>query len=410
MRLHPRLHRPVLALALLLTLATIARAQTPAQAPKAPAGPPIPLAQYVPGGDLIVYFEFSGLDAQADAWRKSALYQVLNTTPAGAMLEDVADQLIEQAIAKVGTRWASGKEIVALIEHVARHGAVFAAGGKPEDAKSLTAVVVLRGLFRTKEMKPVVARMFGAMYDPKVKPKLVDVAGHKIVVARSRGGQTFGWWVEDSRKEDVVLIPPAPNEQAIVAAAGNVLAALDGTKPDAQADPLRQALAKEEDGMFPVGFGFVNLLALPPGSIPVSSGLQDLKGIDFRWGFQDKETVTILRISAPKPREGVLAILDQPTFDKSGLPPIPEGVKGFSVFSMNLVKTYDQAAALAASIKPDAAAATSRGSPSRSRGRPTSGSRKTCSPTSGRRSPSTRPRRRRATRAAPPTPSWRCSA
>ena len=43
-----------------------------------------------------------------------------------------------------------------------------------------------------------------AMYDPKVKPKLADAAGHKIVVAKDRTGASFGWWVEDSRKEDLV--------------------------------------------------------------------------------------------------------------------------------------------------------------------------------------------------------------
>lgn len=358
MRPTPRTSRPALALALAVALASAARAQAPAQAPKAPPGPPVPLAHYVPGGDLVAYFEFSGLDAQADAWKKSALYQVLNTTPAGAMLEDVAVQLIEQIYAKSGaTRWASGKEIVALIEHVARNGAVVALGGKPDDPKSAAAVIAIRGLFKAKEMKPVVGRMFNALYDPKAKPKLVDVAGHKIVLAKGRDGAFFGWWVEDSRKEDVVIIPPDKSEQTVLAAAANVLAALDGTKPDAQADPSRQALAKEEEGFVPVGFGFVNLVALPPGAVPPTSGLQDLKGLDVRWGFQDRETVSIVRVGAPKPREGMLAILDQPTFDKGGLPPIPEGVGAFTVVSANFQKTYDQLIALAATIKPDAAGA-----------------------------------------------------
>ncbi len=53
----------------------------------------------------------------------------------------------------------------------------------------------------------------------------------------------------------------------------------------------------------------------------------------------------------------MLAIFDQPTFDKGGLPPVPEGVEGFTVFSMNLQKTYDQLVALATAVKPDAAGA-----------------------------------------------------
>ncbi len=355
MRLHPRLSRPALALALALISATPSLAQvTTGSTPKAPAGPPIPLAHFVPGGEIIAYFEFEGLAAHADAWQKSALYQVLNTTPVGPMLEDVAAQVLDQAYAKLGSRWASGKEIVALVEHVAQNGFVAAQGGKPGDAKSEFGVVVLRGAFRGKELRPLVGRMLGAMYDPKAKPKAVDAAGHKIVVAKTKDGKAMGYWVEDGRKEDLVLIPDAANEAAVVAQATNVLAALDGTHPDAQADPIRQALAKEEEGFAPVGYGYANLVALPPQSLP--PGFHDLKGFDVRWGFQDKETVTVFRVSAPKPREGMLAILDQPTFDKSGLPPVPEGVEGFAVVSLNLLKTYDQLAALAQAAKPDAAA------------------------------------------------------
>ncbi len=186
-RLHLQIPRPALALTLgLAALATAARAQAPSQA-KGPSGPPIPLAHYVPAGNLVAYLEFEGLDAHGDAWKKSALYQVLNDTPAGAMLEDVVEQLAEQFSAKSGTRLASGKEYVALLEHVARNGFVFAAGGGPDDPKSAFTVLAIRGVFNNKELKPVVGRMLGAyMVDPKIKPKLADVGGHKIVVARDK--------------------------------------------------------------------------------------------------------------------------------------------------------------------------------------------------------------------------------
>ncbi len=353
MRLHPRISRPAVALAVALISATPSLAQvTSGSTPKAPAGPPIPLAHFVPGGNILAYLEFDGLAAHADAWQKSAFYQVLNTTPVGPMLEDVLAQVTDQAYAKLGTRWASGKEIVALIEHVAQNGFVFAVGGKPDDPKSAYTVVVLRGVFKGKDLRPLVGRMLGAMYDPKTKPKAIDAAGHKIVLAKDKDGKAFAWWVEDSRKEDLILIPGGAGDPVV--AAENVLASLDGTKPDAQADPNRQALAKEEEGFVPVAYGFANLVALPPQTLP--PGFHDVKGFDVRWGFQDKETVTVIRVSAPKPREGMLAILDQPTFDKSNLVPVPEGVDGFTVVSLNLLKTYDQLAALAQAAKPDAAA------------------------------------------------------
>ena len=50
----------------------------------------------------------------------------------------------------------------------------------------------------------------------------------------------------------------------------------------------------------------------------------------------------MVRAIAPAPRRGVLALLDQPTFDAGSLPPIPAGVHGFVVLSVDWTKTYDR--------------------------------------------------------------------
>ena len=54
------------------------------------------LARYVPKDNLIFYIEFDGLDAHAEAWQKTAAYKMLNNTPLGVMLEEVAAQLLEK--------------------------------------------------------------------------------------------------------------------------------------------------------------------------------------------------------------------------------------------------------------------------------------------------------------------------
>ena len=51
----------------------------------------------MPRQDLIFYLEFDGLDAHADAWKKSAAYKLLNDTKLGALLEDLASQGVELA-------------------------------------------------------------------------------------------------------------------------------------------------------------------------------------------------------------------------------------------------------------------------------------------------------------------------
>ena len=69
-------------------------------------------------------------------------------------------------------------------------------------------------------------------------------------------------------------------------------------------------------------------------------GLDGIKRIVVRWGFQDKALLTILRIEAPAPRSGLLACLDQPAFRKNGLPPIPRGTASFIVGSFDSAGSY----------------------------------------------------------------------
>src|SRR5262249_7295585 len=64
--------------------------------------------------------------------------------------------------------------------------------------------------------------------------------------------------------------------------------------------------------------------------------------LDFVLGFEGEATRTVIRAIAPSPRRGVLALFDQPTFDAGSLPPIPAGVHGFVVLSVDWPKTYDR--------------------------------------------------------------------
>jgi prepilin-type processing-associated H-X9-DG protein len=65
-------------------------------------------------------------------------------------------------------------------------------------------------------------------------------------------------------------------------------------------------------------------------------GLDSLRRIDYRWGFSNKSIKTITRLSAPGPRSGLFALLDQPSFRVSDLPPLPAGLSGFTTFSVDL--------------------------------------------------------------------------
>ncbi len=350
----PRLPRLALAGLTLALAVSTAQGQAVKSASPLTSGPPVALSSYVPGGKLIAYFEFAGLDAHADAWKKTAAYKILNDTPTGVMLEDVLAQLINQTAVKDSGLKVNGTESVALLKHMAKNGFVAALWDVGE--QRIGTIVVVRGAFKNKELRSAIARLLGGLADPKVKARSVDVDGHKVIVAKTPSGGAVGYWVDDARKEDLILLPNLFNESGVVQVAGQVFSTLDGKTPSARDNPTRMALDKEEDGFVSVGHGFISLGLLPPIPAPPALGLQALKGMDFRWGFQDKDLVSITRIAAPKPRQGVLALFDQPTFDKSSLPPIPESVSEFSVFSFDAKQTFDQITAIAKMMNPQAGA------------------------------------------------------
>ena len=107
--------------------------------------------------------------------------------------------------------------------------------------------------------------------------------------------------------------------------------------------PLRAELLQATDGFQPAAIGFIDMAALAPLTPDaVDLGLDGLERIDLQWGFQDAALVTRLRVAAPVPRRGVLALLDQPTFSVNTLPPLPANLTSLFVLSVDLAKTYDQ--------------------------------------------------------------------
>ncbi len=157
-------------------------------------------------------------------------------------------------------------------------------------------------------------------------PAPVQKAGRTYHPIDPRGG----WWFENG---DLVV----SNRPDLV------MSVLDGKEPNAVDHPLRVDLFKAKEGFQPVAAGFLDITALPP--LPpqaVQLGLDGLKRIEIQWGIQDDAIVAVLGAVAPAPRRGILALLDQPTFNIRSLPPLPASSTAFAVLSLDFAKTYDQ--------------------------------------------------------------------
>ena len=157
-------------------------------------------------------------------------------------------------------------------------------------------------------------------------------------------GKDGTWWFE---KGDLIL---TGNDKV-----DEILAVIDGKRPSAVNHPMRAELAKPESGFEPVAAGFLDMAGLPP--LPPEAaklGLDGAKRIDVRWGFQDDALLSVLRVVALRRGEERL-LLEQPTFGIRPLPPLPSDLTGFTVLSVDLVKTYDQVVALMKLASPDGA-------------------------------------------------------
>jgi hypothetical protein len=320
-----------------------ARAQAPSKPDTAP------LARYLPRTEnLVVLVEFDGLDAHSDAWKATAACKVLNETTTGAMLEDLITQLVDQLGAAQPNRGITGADIVGLIKHFAQNGFLFAVYGDPTRKDDGHAMLVVRGAAR-KENRPIAAKLLSGLMGPGAKTQKLAKAGRSIVEVIPAAGEKSAWWTE---KEDLIYLPASSGD------VDAVLATIDQQKPSAVDTPRRVELYRPEGPFQPIGVAFIDLAALARIDNEAGPAIARFGAtqVDFRWGFDGPAIVSATRLVAPSPRQGVLALFEQPTFDYRTLPPMPAGIDGFTALSIDPLKVYDQITTLIRQADPQAEA------------------------------------------------------
>jgi hypothetical protein len=292
----------------------------------------------VPRDRLIFYLAFDGLDAHSEAWEKTAAFKMLNSTPLGVMLEEVAAQLLEKLLNSVPNRKLTGAEVVTLVKSATHRGWVLAVSGSQDPKNPVLGTLVLRGL-AAKEVRPLSSRLMGMLMGSD-KPRIERKAGRVLVVLSSATSESSGvWWPE---KDDLVLGLTGGSD------ADSIIAALDGKTPSATDHAVLAALAKPEGSFVPLMTAFVDPSAVPSepkgkmaeffDNLKTTAGITR---IDYRWGFDDDALMSITRLVAPAPRKSALAIFDQPKLDTKQLIPIPDGVDSFLLLSLSPAKVLD---------------------------------------------------------------------
>ena len=336
---HPRHRAAALAgvsLALIATATVLG--QAPAAKPVVPpeAGTFPPMSRYAPKDDLVVLADFEGLDANAALWNNSALNHVLNDTSTGVMFEDIFTKGLDRFLASRPTppRFGSA-DILAMFKHIAHNGFMGAGVGKLNAAgdnftpETDMSVIVLRNAAR-KDVRPLFARLLGGLKAPTATSSKVVKSGRNVVVNTIPGtDRSWAWWIEG---DDLVFAPEGPT------AADRIIETLDKKRPSAIDNPLRQELAKPDGAFTPLLVAFADVTKFPHK--PGEPTLEGVSRLDFRLGFEDKATMSVLNVQATEGRGGVFKVLDQATFDVGNLPPIPATVDNFSVISLDLASLY----------------------------------------------------------------------
>jgi hypothetical protein len=314
----------------------------------------------VPRDNLLFYVEFDGLDIHAAKWQRTAAYKMLNSTPLGVMLEEVATQLLDRAMNQMPSQRLSGADVVRLVKMMAHKGCVLALNADQNSPNPFVGTLVLRSA-STKENKALSSRMLGFLMGPSPKPRIERQEG-RVLVHVPRGPSPDSGWVWWSEKDDLVIGFMQPSN------ATSILGALDGRAPSTALNPLIRELAQPEGNFTPILRAFIDPGASPPAlglasmGMPqprLTVGLSKLKTatgidrIDYRWGFNGDSLQSITRLVAPAPRKNMLAIFDQPPMKTGELIPLPDGAGALvavSVSPSKVLETLGQTAS-AAGIK-----------------------------------------------------------
>jgi hypothetical protein len=305
-----------------------------------------PPSHSIPAPGLAAYFQYDGLATHREAWSKTAAHKILADTKTGALLDSIARQLVARLELDAQAQRAgapSTAEAEKVVRHLVDHG--FAIGlNLPAEAR--------RGLFtpegdeapKALDRKPAVLIVIpgGATDDSGIIALLERLAEREnAMIKRFEGpggrkataiGNDFGYWAEGANLILAFGDIQAASRGSLDAIEGRVKSA--GELPferDKPALPLEVA-----------AYGFVDVQAFGPMPEEArKAGLDGVERIETSWGFQDEALVSHLRIVAPAPRRGIVALIDQPTFSVDTMIPMPDGLTDYAVVSFDGNKVLD---------------------------------------------------------------------
>jgi hypothetical protein len=98
-------------------------------------------AGFIPADGLIAYLEFDGLDAHGEAWKATALHDIVVKTKTGAVMSELASRLSAPIARQQTGDIVDGAALATFYEHLLRHGFALAVHNVGRDESTATLVV-----------------------------------------------------------------------------------------------------------------------------------------------------------------------------------------------------------------------------------------------------------------------------
>ncbi|MEI7923243.1 MAG: DUF1559 domain-containing protein [Planctomycetota bacterium] len=301
------------------------------------------VVKYMPSSDAVFFMEFDGLNSQSAAWQKTDLYGLLNKTLLRNLVDDIALQI--QAIAKQAMNDAQSPELTqgmidGLAEALTQEGGGLSVHWR-EGAKEPQVVIALPNILKHGRGQGKLSTLFQNMIQTEL------MAG-RIKVEKNGSRQV----IKPTDRTDITLINDTDDVVFLFGDSKAAMAAIEGREPNLQSHARFRALSKPNKTFKPILRAFLDISAIPLPPEAKALGLDGLKQIEARMGFEANQLRSECKVLAPAPRKGILSLLDTPALDKASLANVPSDATSFTAISFDPAGIMAKAGKLGETVQP----------------------------------------------------------
>lgn len=304
-----------------------------------------PVAELLPA-DPVLYVGWDGQAVHQEAWEKTAAYQALY----GTGLMGVAEKMFSGFNAQAANEEAQFFQ--SLLQAIQKQGFSIAVAAPAQGEPPFPWGTII--LHDAANLEPQIAERIlkVAQALPAVNVNESERDGRAITIlnhAQFPPGE-LAWWTEG---EHLVVA-------AGVQAVDKTLAVINGDAENITASRLWTQYHAGEQAFETTSLAWLDaeklMAAIGPIPVPVAGpdkppvtiaqfteavGLDELKAFVIRSGYKDRATVSDVRIEVAGDGDKLAAFAAQESISLDSLPPLPAGIKGFSVASFDFTKFFD---------------------------------------------------------------------